>query len=68
MAKKMFDILPPKVAHKLENTLKELEVSHKKKGAKHTGNRKAKAKRFPWIELFTGGAVIVIMLAVYRAT
>ena len=61
MPRKIYDIKPPKVAHKVEKDLKEFLDGDKAK--KHTRRRKEKkSMRAP---LFAGAGVIVIIIAVY---
>ena len=75
MSKKIYDVMPPKVAHKVENTIKSL-------GAKNTKKRRTKkvvsvakeekkefalkpVKRFPVKEILFGITIIVILIGIY---
>lgn len=77
MAKKMYDVKPPKVAHKIEETIKDFSVQDIKKKHHHkaavsgispegvkTKSHK-KNRRFPLRELLVGGGIIIVLLAVY---
>mgnify|MGYP001562349724 CR=1 FL=1 len=69
MPKKIYDILPPKVAHKVEDAIKDLSISHKKKkGHLKVTKHQDKKKHFPLKEILVGGAIIIILLAVYFAS
>lgn len=68
MAKKMYDIVPPKVAKKLQTAVKNLEKgSPKRKRAARVIKPEPvfMPRAFPKKELFIGGAVVVLLLAVY---
>src|SRR3989344_972086 len=71
MSKKMHDILPPKLAHKLEDTIKELDGGNKKNKSEHeeaksqATKHRNKLKRFPLWEILVGGGVIVVLLCTY---
>lgn len=83
-AKKIYDILPPNIAHKVEDTLKSLGIEEpKKRATSKTRSRKKeapraalvkptskerKAKRFPLPELLVGGGVIAVLLGIYFYT
>ncbi len=66
MPKKIYDILPPKVAHKFEKEVKAFlnEDGGAKKKHKTRSHKKEK-KRFPLREILVGGSVIIILLAIY---
>jgi hypothetical protein len=83
MAKKMFDILPPKEARKLENTIKELGSSRKGKKpaqskskaiatpvvATTTPKKKHATKaKFPLWRVVAGVLVVVLLLVIYAVT
>lgn len=72
MAKKIYDILPPNLANKVEDTLRSLgiEEPNKKSRSVKTRSRKKEApknrkKQFPSKELLVGGGVIVLLLGIY---
>ena len=61
MAKKIYDIIPPKVARKVENQIKEFLGEDKKKH--HRRAKKEAASVWKWVAA-TAGALVLI-LAVY---
>ena len=67
--KKVYDILPPNVANKLENTIKSIDEGEKKKKEKINYKKPVvsvdKKRRFPLWEIFVGGFVIIILICVY---
>ncbi len=65
MAKKMFDIVPPKMAHKVENTIKDLAKDNKKNKHHKEVKHHNKKSRFPLREILIGGGVIIILLSIY---
>ncbi len=61
----MFDIVPPKLAHKIENTIKDLERDNKKK-KHHKGAKNYKKERhIPLKEVFVGGTIIIFLFGIY---
>ncbi len=76
----MYDILPPKLANKVQETVKELGATQKprRRTAKSAGApkqpkiqpkiTKPKERRFPLKELLIGGGVILLLLGVYLFT
>src|SRR3989338_8755892 len=66
MSKKMYDILPPKMAHKVEDAVRAMGGDHKKKKP-HAGKSRShkKENRFPLKELIVGGVIILALLSVY---
>jgi len=66
MSKKIYDILPPKLVHKVENTLKNLGGAAKKKKSRHRAvQNQYKEKHFPLKEILVGGLIIVFLLGIY---
>jgi hypothetical protein len=73
MAKKMYDILPPKEAKKLAHAIKALGEEDKKerkeKSIPHKkpalATRKKKERRFPLRELIIGGIIILLIIGAY---
>ena len=63
MPKKVYDIKPPKVAYKLEKTIKDMEVSRTKK-SQNKADAPVVKKRFPLKELLIGGALLVILISI----
>src|SRR3989344_297800 len=69
MAKKIFDILPPKIAHKVEEGIKSLtkeEGKHAKSQANkkhHKETNSNKKRRFPLKEALVGSGVIILIIA-----
>ena len=72
MAKKVYDILPPKVAHNVENAVKGMGLAQKPKRMRGAGKsavpKNAKEKRFPLKELLVGGTAILALLGIYLFT
>lgn len=69
MAKKMFDILPPKMGQKTENTVKKsLGAPKKKKDSRKEIKAPKKEKHFPLREVLAGAAVVLFLLAAYGIT
>lgn len=62
MAKKIYDILPPKVAHKIENSIKGLMADDKK--TKRHSRRKKEAKSL-FRPLLTAVGIVLLIAAVY---
>ena len=69
MAKKIFDILPSKIAHKIEDGIKSL-TSEEEKHTKGRGNKKHnkntsshKERHFPLKEILAGSGVLFLILA-----
>ena len=73
MPKKIYDILPPKLANKTENTAKSFATHEKSHGQQKLKKPKKsspiildkKDKRFPLKEILIGGGVILILLSIY---
>ena len=67
MPRKIYDILPPKVANKVEDALKELSLAkgRKRKSASRPVGRKKAKSSFPKKWIFIGGAVVVFFVLVY---
>ena len=73
MPKKIYDILPPKLANKTENTAKSFATHEKSHGQQKLKKPKKsspiildkKDKRFPLKEILIGGGVILIVLSIY---
>ena len=65
MPKKIYDIIPPKIAHKLEDEIESLSDRGKIKRVHKRSNYKPSKKRFPLREVLIGGGVIAVLLAVY---
>ena len=67
MAKKIYDIKPPKVAKKVEKEIKEFLATETKNTVvkrKHS-TKKKKEMVFPWMPVSIGGAVVVVLVCVY---
>lgn len=66
MAKKIYDILPPKLVNKTEDKIKDLGGAVKKKRSYHkTARNHHKERHFPLKEILIGGSVIVFLLGIY---
>lgn len=67
MAKKIYDIIPPDLAHKVEDTIRELSlVGNIKKKRKTSPIKKRKnEKRPPFLEIFIGGGILLVLLGIY---
>jgi len=66
MSKKIYDILPPKLINKVEDTLKDLSgAAKKKKSHRKTVQERHKKRPFPSKEILIGGLVIVFLLGIY---
>jgi len=64
MAKKIYDIKPPKIVKKVEKEVKEIkEFFEKKPVVKHS--RKKAEKKFPFLPVFAGAGVLLLIFAVY---
>lgn len=84
MAKKIYDILPPKLASKVEDTIKAFEKDNKKRTSgssrKRTGTSLKRAtavggvpsrdgkRGFPLKEVLIGGFIVLILLGIYLFT
>ncbi len=69
MSKKIFDILPPKIAHKIEDGIKSLTIEEEKhtkgRGSKkhHKNTRTDKERHFPLKEILAGSGILFLILA-----
>lgn len=64
MPRKIYDIKPPKVAHKTEKDLKEF-LAHEPKSAPKKRSHRKKEKRSVWWPVSIGILIIVIIVGVY---
>jgi len=62
MSKKIYDILPPKVAHRLENFLTK---DSKAKTSRRKSRNRIHKKNLPLREILVGGGVILILFVIY---
>lgn len=72
MPRKIYDILPPKIASKVEDTIRSLDIKSKSKTRRRKEARTQKKapqkpakERFPMKEILVGGAVIALLLGIY---
>src|SRR3989344_8717825 len=65
MSKKIYDILPPKMIHKVEDATKSLSLGKKSKKRSKKNSHQQSVKKFPVKEVLVGGVIIVLLLGVY---
>ena len=72
MAKKIYDIKPPKIAKKTEDDIKSFVAGDKKNAGKaeagkkrQKDNRRGKERKFPLKNVLAGAGVLVVIIAVY---
>lgn len=69
MAKKIYDIKPPKLTRQSEGQIKDFLDSDKvhivKHASKKTGARRKKEKKFLWLKILSGAGVALLILMVY---
>ncbi len=65
MRKRIYDILPPKLAHKVEDTIKTLEGGGKTKKHHKKITSPKQERRFPLKEILAGSAVVVFLFGFY---
>src|SRR3989344_8570527 len=65
MSKKIYDILPPKMIHKVEDATKSLSLGKKSKKRSKKNSHQQSVKKFPLKEVLVGGSIIVFLLGIY---
>src|SRR3989344_2935437 len=65
MAKKIYDILPPKTVNKIENSMGSLPIKSKVKRSRKKIESQKVEKKFPLKEVLVGSVIIIFLLGIY---
>src|SRR3989344_492408 len=64
MAKKIYDVLPPKVVDKFHDTVDQFAFDYKKK-SKRGGKKSTQKTGLPLGRMFVGGFIVLLLVGIY---